>query len=212
MGIETFRINEKIKKELKKNIIQNTKQHKTLFVVKKVFSIIVFCVPVVFLLYAYLISNDFVQLNDYYAPIGTKNHLFIWTCTITTFVILLFLYFIIRMIYNGLASKTINDRFDESLVYENHTLSYGYKLKMQSYIDERIVVRIPLETTEYHIDEESKKIIFRGSLFSQFYTNYTQGEINGKGDYIPEIVLYDYFEPSLISFLVNNKNTNKGVQ
>lgn len=212
MAILSFNINRELKSKLKKNIIKNNKKYEGLFRFKNAFRVIVFAIPSVFLIYAYSISGRFIQLNDFYAPVGTKNHLFIWTCAITTFVILLFLYFIIRMIYNGLASKTINDRFDESLVYENHTLSYGYKLKMQSYIDERIVVRIPLETTEYHIDEESKKIIFRGSLFSQFYTNYTQGEINGKGDYIPEIVLYDYFEPSLISFLVNNKNTNKGVQ
>lgn len=205
MGIETFRINEKTKKELKNEIVFKQKKYKILRNVKNVFSIMVFCVPLLFLLYAYSISNGFVQLNDFYAPAGTKNHLFIWTCTITAFIILLFLYVVIRIIYNGLSSKTINERFDESLAFENGTLLYGYKLKMQSYVDERVVVKIPLDMVKYNIDIQNKKIKFEGSMFSQFYTNYRNGEINGKGDYIFDIVLYDYFEPSLISFLAKQK-------
>ena len=98
MGIETFRINEKTKKELKNKIVFKQKKYKILRNVKNVFSIMVFCVPLLFLIYAYSISNGFVQLNDFYAPTGTKNHLFIWTCTITAFIILLFLYVVIILV------------------------------------------------------------------------------------------------------------------
>lgn len=205
MGIEAFRINEKTKNELKKNMVHKQEKYKTLRNFKNMFLIIVLCAPLLFLIYAYLISDGFVQLNDFYAPIGTKNHLFIWTCTITVFIILLFVYFIIRIIYNGLSSKKINERFGESLVLENRTLFYGYKLKMQSYADERVVVNIPLDAVRYSIDTQNKKILFEGSIFSQFYTDYKNGIINGKGDYISDIVLYDYFEPSLISFLTKQR-------
>ena len=123
---------------------------------------------------------------------------------------MLFVYFVIRVVYNGLSSKTINERFGESLVLENRTLFYGYKLKMQSYTDERVVVNIPLDAVRYSIDKQNRKILFEGSIFSQFYTDYKNGVINGKGDYISDIVLYDYFEPSLISFLTNKDNI-KGV-
>lgn len=204
-GIRVFNVDEKIKKNIKRAAIKKQKRHKFLLFTKNVTLIMTFCIPVLFLIYAYWISDGFVQLNDFYAPIGTKNHLFIWTCTITAFVILLFLYVVIRIIYNGLSGMPINERYDESLVLENGTLSYGYKLKMQSYADERVVVKIPLNTVRYSTDMQNKKITFEGKMFSQFYTNYQNGEINGKGDYIPGIVLYDYFEPSLISFLTKQK-------
>ena len=72
---------------------------------------------------------------------------------------------------------------------------------MQSYRSERVLVTIPLNDCRYSIDKTKKEIKFTGKIFSQFYTDYSKNEINGKGDYINEFILYDYFSPSLINFL-----------
>lgn len=208
--IENFIVNDRLKKEIKHNKKRNSNKYWFLRVIKKIFFVTIFITPSVFTFYAYRISKGFVYLNDRYAPIGTKNSLYILTIAVTMFVLLLFFYLILNMIYDGLINRVINRHFSESLVYNNGILKYGYKLKMQSYTDERVLVNIPLDAVKYSIDAQNKEILFEGSIFSQFYTDYKNGVINGKGDYISDIVLYDYFEPSLISFLTNKDNI-KGV-
>ena len=169
-------------------------------ILETIITFLTFAVPTIFVIYAYT-SSGFVWQNSLYSAAGSKNHMFIWTVGITILIVIGMFAIILKLLLKSLAGKTINERIDEGLFIENDILTYGYRLKMQSYRSERVLVTIPLNDCRYSIDKTKKEIKFTGKIFSQFYTDYSKNEINGKGDYINEFILYDYFSPSLINFL-----------
>lgn len=199
--IKKFLVNNDMKKRALRLMIESDSKFSWLNSLKKLLLIITLVLPVLFLVYAYKVSNGFVWLHGLYAAQGSKNHLFIWTVCITMIVIFGLITFILKILFRGLAGRDIDEKIDESLMLDNGALVYGYRLKMQSYRSERVVATIPLNECTYSIDEKGKKITFFGNIFSQFYTDYNKNEINGKGNYIDKITLYDYFEPSLVTFL-----------
>lgn len=199
---ENFLVDQRLKKKLESDHKRYTDSYTVLKHVKNFLAAFTPIFPIIFLVYAYEISDGFVYLNDFYAEAGSKNHLFIWTVAITILVLLIFFYSIARVVYNGLVNKKLKEHFDENIIFDADKFQYGYKLSMQSYINDRIIVTIPIAGLICRVNNKTKKIVFSGDITSQYYTNYRTDETQGQGGKLDEdLVIYDYFSPSLIEFL-----------
>ena len=206
MGIETFLVDKKTKGIILKNNKEYDKKYNFIRIMKKCMLIFSIVIPTGFMIYAYKISKGFVYLNDRYAPVGTKNNLFIWTVFFVMLVILLFFTLVLSVIYNNSVNRVLKEKYDETLVYEDDHLRYGYKLSMQSSMNDRVVVDISIDGLTCFVNKITKKITFVGKINSKYYTDYRTGESNGNGGSLNEgIVIYDYFSPSLIKFLEEQK-------
>ena len=120
--VSKFLIDNNQKKKLLFKILKANSDYILLYYLKNFFHIIAFIFPIAFLIYAYLISNDFVWSNNFYGAEGNKNHLMIWTIGFTLFILLWFFSYILKLVFVGLAGKTINERIDEVLFIENDIL------------------------------------------------------------------------------------------
>lgn len=199
---KNFLVDSRLKKKLESNHKKYTNNYVVLKHIKNFLMALSPSLPIIFAIYAYIISDGFVYLNDFYAKVGSKNHLFIWTVAATMFVLLLFFYLIARVIYNGLINKKLKERFDENIVFDTDRFQYGYKISMQSYVNDRVIVTIPINELTCKINNKTKRIIFTGNITSQYYTNYKKNQPQGQGGKLDEdFIIYDYFSPSLIEFL-----------
>lgn len=201
--IKEFFIDENRKKKLKKLIMEASDKY--LWIKKSIciLNALVVIFPLLFLVYAYFISDAFVQLHDRYAPVGTKNHWFIITVTVVIFIMTFFLKLIMNTIYAGLAEQKLDGRFAETLIYNNGVIEYGYKNHMQATMHDRVIVKIPLaEIDMIYYDSNEEKITFEGNISSLYYDNYEEGYTRGQEKYIKtSFELWDYFVPGLKSFL-----------
>lgn len=201
--IKEIFVDEKKKNSLKKTMQKTSSSYKGLRNCLNIMRLLVYLVPAAFLGYAYFISTGFVQLHDRYAPIGTKNHLFIVTVTIVILILMLFFKMIIKTIYVGLVAKSIKEKFNETLIYNDGVLEYGYQNYMQATLFDRVIVKIPIDTldkVEYVVKE--KKFIFTGDISSLYYENYEKMSTRGKENFVKsQFEIIDYFSPTLESLL-----------
>lgn len=204
--IKEFFIDENKKKKLKNYIQELSDKYSGIKKSTRVLNVLLVILPLFFLAYAYFISDGYVQLHNRYAPIGTKNHLFIITVAVVIFILTLFFKFILNTIYAGLAERNIKGRFAETLIYNSGVLEYGYKNHMQATMFDRVIVKIPLseiERVSYNSKEE--KITFEGNISSLYYDNYEKDFTRGQERYVKSsFEIWDYFSPSLKSFLIEN--------
>lgn len=204
--IKEFFIDENKKKKLKNYIQESSDKYSGIKKSTRVLNVLLVILPLFFLAYAYFISDGYVQLHNRYAPIGTKNHLFIITVAVVIFILTLFFKFILNTIYAGLAERNIKGRFAETLIYNSGVLEYGYKNHMQATMFDRVIVKIPLseiERVSYNSKEE--KITFEGNISSLYYDNYEKDFTRGQERYVKSsFEIWDYFSPSLKSFLIEN--------
>lgn len=202
-GITEFFVDESRKKHLKKYIDRSTNEFSGIKKCLQISNILILLLPLLFVVYAYFISNGFVQLHDRYAPEGTKNHLLIITIAIVILVLTYFMRLIIKTIYSGLVSRNIKGRFAETLLYNDGTLEYGYKNYMQASIYDRVIVKIPLLMLDDIIyNSGEKKLTFVGKISSLYYDNYEKMITRGTEIYEDmEFDIFDYFSPSISEFL-----------
>ena len=197
-----LKINEKKKKKTLEQQKSRCNSHWT-GVMTRVSNILMIILPLVFLLYAYFISDGFVYLHDRYNSMGDKNTPFIITIAIILFILLLIMKISFRVVLHGYAGKNIVDRFAETISVSNEWIQYGYKCRMHATSFDRVVVDISFRQINRIIyDEKYKKLIFSGVYTSTYYSNYELDEIedSGIGDQ-KEFIIYDYFEPSLYTTL-----------
>lgn len=201
--IKEFFIDETKKKKLKRFIQNSTDKYTWIRKTIRILNALVLILPVLFLVYAYYISDGYVQLHGRYAPVGTKNHLFIITVAVVIFILTLFFKFIMNTIYAGLAERNIKGRFAETLIYNNGVLEYGYKNHMQASLFDRVIVKIPLSEIQKIIyNSTEQKLIFDGNISSLYYDNFEKESTRGQETYEKGIFeLWDYFTPSLKDFL-----------
>ena len=199
-----FFVDETKKRNLRKHINKTTDKFSGLRKLLKITNILVLALPILFVLYAYFVSEGFVQLHNRYSPIGTKNHLLIVVVTIAIFVIVYFMRLIIKTMYTGLATKNLKGRFAETLHINNDILEYGYKNYMQSTLNDRVIVKISLpEIKQVVYDSNENKLTFVGKISSLYYDNYEKSITRGKEEYEDtKFELWDYFTPSLRNHLI----------
>lgn len=106
-----------------------------------------------------------------------------------------------------LSNMGISDRVSESLSVEDGVLIYAYRPKYQSMPDDRGIVALSLnEMREIVYQEREKKLVFRGKMSEQWIPNFrgtVRMDISDKKE--GELALYDYFMPSLLKELENER-------
>lgn len=125
-------------------------------------------------------------------------------CTLAFIIIFGFTMLIVAQIaVKRITGKYLSERINESMVLNGSTLEYGY----QNFADhtplDRVVIKIPLENlSSVKIDRKRKKVELRGKICQMYYDNYLTGETRAKEEYTDRtVILFDYFEPSLIETL-----------
>ena len=159
--------------------------------------------PVVFLIYALVISDGFVYRHDRYGTYGQKNLMIILTITSTIAVLLFLLRLLVTMVDKGLSGRNTYYRFAETLTAEDGMLVYGYKNFLQSFPNDLVEVKIRLDPSMSILyDPGDMKLIFTGNISSLYYEDYERGITQGKEKFTRQsFILYDYFTPSLSAFL-----------
>lgn len=188
------------KKELTRLVIRNTKKLNAIRMISKAFGLLSIVLSLVFLA-ANLIFPELNEVNVNGVP--TMNMFSVISNTVLIFVIVLFFAIIMHYLLGNLSGKDMNERACESLIFGEESISYTFRTRYQTALKDRIVFSIPYQnvnTCEYNKDLQRIKI--KGAFSSDVVENYEENsffEPNSKNQ--KEIIIYDYFNPSLLKQL-----------
>jgi hypothetical protein len=162
---------------------------------------------IVFAVYGIGLENTFIVKDVTSSDYGRKNLLLVWIVLITVDIIILFLWFIQRLVVNGIFGKFIKQRINESLIISDEIIEYGYQNLVGSTSSDRVIVRIPTNSIkQIKVSRDIYKLEIVGLLSSKYYENYSQKKTRAPKNNYKEgsFVLFDYFNPGLMDFLEMN--------
>lgn len=162
---------------------------------------------IVFAVYGFGSPNTFLIKDVTASDYGQKNFLLVWIILITVDIIILFLWFVQKLVINGIFGKFIRQRINESLIISEGGIEYGYQNLVGSTSSDRVIVRIPVDSIrKIKIDQKIAKIELDGLVSSKYYENYSLKKTRAPKNNYKEgtFVLFDYFEPSLMEFFKKN--------
>lgn len=189
------------KKEIQNNYIRKSKWP-TVLSLGLLAAIVVFTVT--FAVYGFGMRDTFLVQDITASDYGQKNIVLVWVLLITVDVILLFLWFVQKLVVYEVFSKYIDQRVNESLTFSDDVLEYGYQNSVGASSGDRVVVRVPLKgIREIIIDQKIHRIELIGLVSSKYYKNYAQRNTKAPEDNYKEgsLVIFDYFEPGLTGFV-----------
>ena len=162
---------------------------------------------ILFAIYGIGLKSTFIVQDVTASNYGEKNTLLVWTVLIAADFIILFLWFIQKLVINGIYGKYINQRINESLIISNGIIKYGYQNSVGSTSSDRVIVVIPIDGIKsIKINREIERIELKGTISSKYYENYSKRITRAPKDNFTEgsFVLFDYFEPKLTEFFIKN--------
>ena len=162
---------------------------------------------ILFAIYGIGLKSTFIVQDVTASNYGEKNTLLVWTVLIAADFIILFLWFIQKLVINGIYGKYINQRINESLIISNGIIKYGYQNSVGSTSSDRVIVVIPIDGIKsIKINREIERIELKGTISSKYYENYSKRITRAPKDNFTEgsFVLFDYFEPELTEFFIKN--------
>lgn len=189
------------KKEIQNNYIRKSKWT-TVLSLGLLAAIVVFTIS--FAMYGFGMRDTFLVQDVTASDYGQKNIVLVWVLLITVDVILLFLWFVQKLVVYEVFSKYIDQRVNESLTFSDDFVEYGYQNSVGASASDRVVVRVPLKSIrEIIIDQKLHRIELIGLVSSKYYENYLQRNIKTQEDNYKEgsLVIFDYFEPGLTGFV-----------
>lgn len=166
-----------------------------------------------FAIYGIGMKNTFLVQDVTSSDYGEKNLLLVWIVLITVDVIILFLWFIQKIVVSGIYGKFIRQRINESLIISQDTIEYGYQNLVGSTANDRVIVKIPIDSIkQIKIDREIGKIELFGLVSSKYYENYSRQKTRAPKNNYREgsFVIFDYFTPGLIEYF--DKYYSKNVE
>lgn len=101
---------------------------------------------------------------------------------------------------DGMTRKNISDRTDESLVLSRGVLRYSFCKKGVNYKEEQLSFDVLIPETDIEYAPEEKCIIFKGPIPVNKICGANSPK-HLKPQYVRELLIYDYFEPSLFTFV-----------
>ena len=199
-----FDINNKLKKDIQKKMMLSRKSVRITYIIEKIFLIVALFGPSL-----YFIINV-LDPNAYMVTIRgevKKNYDILSLITLCPMGMLFGAWIAVKTLRIRLASIHTSDRIDEAMEIIDTKLVYTFRIKYQSNPDERNIVVIDLESLEkvdYEI--ETKKITIRGRM-DERCINLNQENVNVdlSNAQVREIIIYDYFEPSLKAYIEESK-------
>lgn len=138
-------------------------------------------------------------VKDWYSIIGI---------TATIIVVGLFVAIVLHFIQFRMVLPDLMERVDERIETDDTSMYYLFRIRYHSDSTRMVVFRVDyskIESVEY--DRDKSKLVLRGRFASTIDENF-DGTIRRRPevDNQEEIIIYDYFEPSLYQFLQNNTN------
>ena len=195
-----FKINYKLKKRIN---INNGKKIKSVRIIILIKRILLYWSAIIGLLYVFLnlIISDWSTYRMNGEIKKNYEYIFIVGSIIISFGFLICL-FLNQLIYN-ISGKNVGERTNEELAIKDDLLIYIFRIKFQNDYNERFKILIPISNiNDIEIDIESKCLIFKGNIDVLHYNNYFLNNIFEK-NIINMFILYDYFSPSLITYIKN---------
>lgn len=199
-----FKVDISKKKKIQKNYIK-TRKGATVLSLMFMFVLVIF--NVAFPIYGLGIKSTFLIQDITASDYGEKNKLIVWVVWITVDIIIFFLWFIQKIVINGIGGKFINQRINESLIISDNEIEYGYQNLSGSSVGDRVVVRVPIVgISQIKINRNIARIEVVGLVSSKYYENYSQKKTRAPKNNYKEgsLVIFDYFEPEIIKFFEEN--------
>lgn len=209
---EKFAVDFSKKKEIQKQFIRKSKWP-TVFSLSLLTMIVLFTIA--FSVYGFGMRDTFLVQDITASDYGQKNIVLVWVLLITVDVILLFLWFVQKLVVYEVFSKYIDQRVNESLTFSDDFIEYGYQNSVGASASDRVVVRVPLKgIREIIIDQKLHRIELIGLVSSKYYENYAQRNTKEPEDNYKEgsLVIFDYFEPELTGFVEKIPEKRSGKQ
>lgn len=198
-----FDINNKLKKDIQKKMMLSRKSVRITYIIEKIFLFVAIFGPSLYFIINVLDPNAFM---------GTirgevkKNYDVLILLTACPMGMLLTAWILVKTLRIKIASLHISDRVDETIEIVDAKLIYTFRIKYQSNPDERNIVLIDMEALEkVDYETETRKITIRGKMDERCINlNQESVNIDMSNAQMGEVVIYDYFMPSLKEYIENN--------
>ena len=158
---------------------------------------------IMFMLYNIFGKNAFTVMLEGDENYGEKNWYAFWGMFAAINIVFPVIYMFVRLAVKRITGGELSERIHESLVVYGNMLEYGYQ-NQANYTDrDRVVIRIPLDgIRKADVDRRLQRIKIYGRCSQMYYYDYSRGLSEASEEYAEdEVVLYDYFKPSLIKTL-----------
>ena len=162
---------------------------------------------IAFSVYGFGRENSFLVQDVTSSDYGKKNLVLVWFVLITVDIIIMFLWFVQKLVVSGIFGRFIKQRINESLIISSDVIEYGYQNLVGATASDRVIVRVPIDSIrQIKINQEIARIELCGLVSSKYYENYSQKKTRAPKNYYKEgsLVIFDYFEPGLIEFFKKN--------
>ena len=198
-----FNINVQLKKDIQKKMMLSRKSVRITYVIEKIFLTALIVSPILFFV---------INVIDPTAYVGNvrgeirKNYGVLILLTTVMASALLGLWISFWTLRTRLSSLHTSDRVDEAMEIIDTKLIYTFRIKYQSNPDERNIVLIDMEVLEkVDYETETRKITIRGKMDERCIKfNQESVNIDMSNAQMGEVVIYDYFTPSLKEYIENN--------
>lgn len=198
-------MNPAIKKECLAAKQKHVPKLNTAAIVKRTLFLLSLTAPVVYFGYIALARGFFASGEA--SAVGTGNILFQIMVIVALWALFFVPFIFAWALLRNLSGKNITERFAETLIFDNGILRYGYRIFMQSSPRDRVVVQfalVDIQSAEYY--PLTRKTVLCGNFMRAYYADYAAGVLRGENmEKNARFVIYDYFNPSLLKLLENNK-------
>lgn len=112
-----------------------------------------------------------------------------------------FLYIIAKIATWRISGANLSERVNESLIFDGSTFEYGYQNFAGRSPEDRVIIKMPIDRIR-SVRIDRKELTFTGEFCQMYYNNFITGETQAQEKYLDStVVLFDYFEPSLIEVI-----------
>lgn len=198
-------VNRQKKNQVTKGIIRYTHSLRTVQFIERLLLFVPIVISIVYLLFnifnptASLVYVQGIEQKDFSSII--KNTALI---AVLGTVLSIFTHFLL----GNLSSKDVNERANEEMLIDSNMIRYIFRTRYQSAPDSRIIFIVPFaDILSVAYDDRLKKITLCGRFSSDVIDNYGNAPLT-----IPssgnqnEIVVFDYFEPSLLNLISERRS------
>lgn len=198
-----FRVNDKLKSEVIEQVIRNSTGLRKLAKCVKIAVPIAFALALVYAcLYLFVPGLGEVIV----AGEAKKEIVPIISRTVLILVFGLLIRYCCGLMLNNRTSKDLTERMDEEITIANSEIRYIFRTRYVTAPNNRVIVVIPFrDLTAINYTENTRKIEFVGRISSDVIEKYNPSReyTPNKGN-LKELVIYDYFTPSLLAELRKN--------
>lgn len=204
----SFKTNENLKKQIQKNMKFNRKSVKITYIIEIIMFIFSTVGPLLYFTINALNPNAYM---GYIRGEFKKDYEVLIFLTSLWLGMGLTAWIFIKTLRHKLESVHMSERIQKTIKIIDSKLFYIFRMKYQSNPYERNVVVIDMNSLDkIDYDENSRKLTISGQMVEEYInTNKDCENISFSNAESRNLILYDYFEPSLKEYIKNNYNLEK---